>query len=89
MSVYIFVYSNSIGDRDTVKAALEAMPEVLRWRYDIPNCFYLISDFTAEDLTESLLKQLSSESKRFLIMEVSKNRQGYLSKDTWDFLRGE
>ena len=87
MSVYIFIYSNSLGDRDTVKAALQAMPEVLSWRYDIPNSFYLVSNSSAQELTESLIRQLSPESKRFLIMEVSNNRQGYLSKETWDFLR--
>ena len=48
--VYILFYSNSLGTREEVRDYLDSLSEVLHWRYDIPNVFYLISEENAETL---------------------------------------
>lgn len=82
---YLFIYSDIIGDRDLVKKYLESMNEVIHWRYDMPNCFYIKSNSSAQELTEALVSRLGDD-KRFLFAEISENKQGYLPKATWEFL---
>ena len=45
---YLFVYAADLGDREDVKDHLDDLPEVLHWRCDLPNAFYLVSDVSAE-----------------------------------------
>ena len=51
----------------------------------MPGAIYLKSDSTAQALCDAIRK-VRSEG-RFLVCEVSDNRQGYLTKETWDFLK--
>lgn len=84
--VYLLVYSNAIGDREVMKAILNNTREVLDWRFDMPNSFYLISEENAHVLVDRIYSQITSDSCRFFITEISMNRQGYLPKDTWNFI---
>lgn len=84
--VYLLVYSDNIGDRTSIKTIINSIPEILNWRYDIPNSFYIISEKSAHELVNLIDPKIKSTSKRFLITEVSANRQGYLPKDTWNFI---
>lgn len=85
---YIFVYSNSFGDREAVKSILNSIPAVQNWRYDLPNTFYIVSDKTANELATLIMAK--RPNKRFIIAEISKgNRQGWLPKDTWNFLNNK
>lgn len=86
MYVYLLVYGNKTGDRDSVKKTLNSIPDVLNWRFDMPNSFYIKSEKTAEELSALFAKALNKDSKRFLIVEITDNKQGYLIKDTWDFI---
>lgn len=86
--VYLLVYNNNLGDREAVKSLIESIPEIEAWRYDMPNCFYLSSDSSAQDLADLFLQRApSANGGRFLITLITDNRQGYLPKDTWNFLR--
>ncbi len=82
--VYLFIYSNDFGDREAVKTILNGMPEIVDWRYDLPNTFYLESEEEADKLADLIIEQKADA--RFLLVEVSKNRQGWLPKATWEFL---
>lgn len=58
------------------------------WRYDMPNSFYICSQSTAQELTDIFLLHLQNAiNYRFLIIEISENRQGFLPKDTWNFIK--
>lgn len=82
---YLFVYGAALT-RDAAKAAIDASPLVKTWRYDMPNSFYLVSDFSAQKLYEDIAPRFAGK-KRFLIAEINEtNRQGLLPKDTWAFL---
>jgi hypothetical protein len=87
--VYLLVYSGRLGTRDHVKACLESIPEVITWRYDLPSAFYLVSEASAATLTEAIRKCALLPNPRFLLTEISPNRQGYLVKDSWAFIRDE
>jgi len=77
---YLLVYSDS-WSRESVKNCLSSIPEVINWRYDMPNCFYIISEDTATNIATSIRRKLGN--KRFLITEISPNKQGWLPSDTW------
>lgn len=86
--IYLLVYSDSVGNRDDVIAILNVVPQIINWRYDMPNCFYIISTYNANELVDELYRRLSSEQKRFFITEISNNNyEGYLPKETWDFIK--
>lgn len=84
--VYLLVYSNVIGDRDVMKGILNNIEGVLDWRFDMPNSFYVISEMNACTLVDRIHANIHSDSCRFFITEISANHQGYLPKDTWEFI---
>lgn len=83
--VYLLVYTNSVGTRDDIKAWANSCGLVKAWRYDMPNSMYLASEAAAQELSDSLREALPQG--RFLITELSRNRQGWLSSETWHLIR--
>jgi hypothetical protein len=83
---YLFLYSDSVGSRDAVKAWANKTTAVLHWRHDLPHSFYIISEESAQDLAKSF-QEFNGRKGRFLIVEASDNRQGLLPPETWYLLR--
>lgn len=84
---YILVYSDSLGTREVVKNCLNNIGLIIHWRHDMPNSFYIISESSAQELSDSIVKKLGK--KRFLITEISSNKQGMLPKETWDLINNK
>lgn len=82
---YVLLYSDGVG-RETLRDWLRKEVRVLHWRCDLPHAFYLVSECTATTLARSLSAFLKRRA-RFLIMEASENRQGWLPAETWEILR--
>lgn len=82
---YLLIYDHEVGTREEVREFLDEQPEILHWRYDLPNTFYLISDLSAEDLYE-IFQNFNREHGRFLVSEVGSNSQGWLPRKTWTLL---
>lgn len=86
--VYALLYNNNFGDREFVKKMIQSIDKITAWRYDMPNSFYICSQSTAQELTDIFLLYLQNAiNYRFLIIEISENRQGFLPKDTWNFIK--
>ncbi len=85
---YVFLYSDGTGGRETVRAWANQEPGLIHWRYDMPHAFYLISEKSAAELSESF-SSFSGRKGRFLIAEITDNRQGLLPKETWYLLRNK
>ena len=72
--------------QESVKAVVEVMPEVVIWRYDMPNAFYIISSSSAEQIAESY-RAKRKDTGRFLVAEVDNNNtQGWLPDGTWHLI---
>lgn len=82
---YLFVYSDDVGPRDDVRDFLDSVPEILNWRYDLPNSFYLVSEKSANELAQKV-REFTKDSGRFIILEITKNKQGWLPKSTWTMI---
>jgi hypothetical protein len=78
---YLFVYADKFGTREEVTKCVDNISEVITWRYDMPNSFYLISEHTADQLAHAIHDYTGKTS--FIVSEITSNKQGWLSPDTW------
>jgi hypothetical protein len=78
---YILVYDDRLGSREQVKTCLNDLAEVLTWRFDLPHTFYFVSEAEALTIAELIRGRLGTG--RFIIVEVTSNRGGVLSPETW------
>lgn len=84
---YIFVYSEHLGAREEMKKILDSIPQIVNWRFELPNSFYLISESTAQQLCDLIADKCGEKAKRgFLVAEINANRQGFLDKESWTLL---
>src|SRR5438552_14171145 len=88
---YVLIYGNaphsgSFLARAAIREWANKSPLVETWRTELPNCFYLVSEASANDLAIDLRNNVRT-LRNFLIIEASENRQGWLSKETWYLLR--
>ena len=82
--VYLLVYSNAFGERQKVKDFFSSSPFVNSWRYDLPNSIYLASEAPASTLGDHIREKFPNA--RFILTEISGNREGWLPQDTWAFI---
>lgn len=80
--VYLLIYATTFGDREVIKNWFNQESGIVHWRYDLPNTFYIVSPKSASELSDSLGNFVGKKG-RFLITEISDNRQGLLPKETW------
>lgn len=83
---YILIYDDNVGTRDEIKAVINDMPSIKTWRYDMPNCFYLISEKSAGEIYEEFIT-LNGTKGKFAFLEINENRQGQMLKETWYLMR--
>ena len=82
---YLLIYSSGVGTREEIRDYIDNLPEILNWRYDVPNAFYLISESDADEIANRIL-HFSKGDGRFLVTEVVENSQGWLPRGAWRFL---
>jgi hypothetical protein len=82
---YLFIYDAAVGTREEVKAIINGMASVKTWRFDMPNCFYVISEKLAAELYDEFVA-VNGTKGRFMFIEASTNRQGRMLSDTWYLL---
>lgn len=85
MKVYTLIYNSSLGSEYEVKDLLNSINEIIDWRTDISNSFMLKTKLEANQIADILIRK--KPKARFFISEISDNRQGWLPKDTWNFIK--
>jgi len=83
---YLLLFSDATGGKQVIREWLNREGAVIHWRTDMPNSFYLISEATANELSQSLMNRIGKKG-RHLVTEITDNRQGMLPKETWHLLR--
>lgn len=79
---YLLAYSADFGDRERVKAIINSTGMVDKWRTDLPNAFYLISQYSAKQLVDQM-RAASGDKGRFIVTEIPSNSHGWLTGDSW------
>lgn len=82
---YLLLYGSNLGSPDQVRDWVDSIDIITDWRTQLPQCIFLISESSAEDIYKELIKKVG-EKGTFLIVEYSKNSQGRLSDETWHLL---
>ena len=85
MKIFLFLFNNEFGTRDHAINIIKQLPTVVSWRSDLPNTIYIKSESSPQQLCDDI-RAIRGVGK-FLIAELTNNRQGYLSKETWNFLK--
>lgn len=85
MKCYLLIFNNQFGTRLEAIEIVKKVSIVNSWRCDMPNAIYLKSDSSAQELCDAIRK--IKAQGRFLVSEISDNRQGYLTSETWSFIK--
>jgi hypothetical protein len=85
---YILVFSDEVGTREAVKRFLDSRDEVMTWYYCMSNAIFIPSTYTAKDL-QKMFRQFTNDKGRFMILDCNTDRDGWLTKDAWKFMRNE
>jgi hypothetical protein len=80
---YLFAHNDAVGTQDQVKELLNKIPEIITWRYEFPNAFFLISESDSRQLSEKL-RAITGAKGRFIIAEItSATSNGWLTPESW------
>ena len=79
--LFILNYSNELGSREVVKGAIDSIPEIPMWRFDLPNCFYLVSALTAKEVALKIREKLPNG--RFIVTLMGEDYWGWNNEETW------
>lgn len=82
---YLFVYNDAVGTREQIIKILDQMITVFTWRYDMPNCFYVISEYSADSMA-SEFERIRGGLGRFVFLEYTGNSQGRITAESWHLL---
>jgi hypothetical protein len=85
---YLLVYDSFLGNRDEVKDILNHMYMIDKWRYDMPNSFYIISEYSAEQIAKEIRK-ITGDKGKFIVSELQANSYGWLTKESWYLIQNK
>jgi len=90
MKHYLLVYGKDLGKRDEIKACLDALPEVVSWRFEMPNSFFIQSELNAQKLGDAIHACRNVEYPKYFLVEIPPydpaKSWGWLVGDSWRFL---
>lgn len=85
---YLLIYNDEVGTREEIKDILNRMQMIETWRYDMPNMFYIISIYSAQQIAQQI-RELSGNKGRFIITENTGNSYGWLASESWYLLQNK
>lgn len=88
---YLLVYSPALGTQDQVKNCVHNLPSALMWRYDMPNAFYIVSDFDANTIALQIRNHFKNDG-HFIITQLSSgigDTQGWLPNASWHLIHNK
>jgi hypothetical protein len=86
MKSYIFVFNGGATEREKLIDVLNVIPEVYTWRYDMGSCFYILSDSTAQKISETILASYPTLG-RHVITKLGDEYWGNLTSNSWHMLQ--
>ena len=88
MKAYAVISSGRFASRPALQAFLNQHERVAYWYACLPSCVFAFTDMSAHDLAKDLEARFGlGPGRRFLVTELSTNRQGRLPRELWEMLR--
>ena len=85
---YVLIFSDSVGDREQVKEFVDSRQEISDWYICMSNAILFRSKYDAKSLAE-IFRRFSQDNGRFLILDVDADRQGWLPRKAWEFMKSK
>ena len=85
---YILVFNDDVGTIDQVKDFLESRSEILTWYYCMTHAIFIRSKYTANSL-QKMFREFTKDKGRFIILDCDTDRNGWLPRKAWDFMKNE
>ena|SRR5258707_5855735 len=88
---YLFVFSPSLGTHEQVLKCVQTLPSMVYWRYEMPNTFYLVSDFDANAIALQIMNYFNNQGL-FVVTQISSSvndTQGWISKASWHLIHNK
>lgn len=83
---YIFAYGPKLGSYNEIKTFLDKSKIIETWRYEIPNVFLIVSNKSAEEISDRIRRRFKGRELMHLILEYTDNSEGWLSERSWHML---
>ena len=83
---YIFAYGQKLGSYKEIKTYLDKSKIIETWRHELPNIFFIVSEKSAEEISDRIRRRFKSRDLMHLVMEYTDNSQGWLSERSWHML---
>jgi hypothetical protein len=82
--LFLVIFNDKVGKREVVTRWANECDLITTWRADMPHCVYVVSEHSADELSESFIQTIGKSGRHF-ISEVTDNVQGWMPEDTWYF----
>lgn len=85
---YILVFSDGVGGREDVKEFVDSQTEILAWYLCMSHAIFIRSKLDATGL-QKMFRGFTNDKGRFIILDCDTDRNGWLPKKAWQFMRNE
>ena len=83
---YIFAYGQKLGSYTEIRTFLDKSNIIETWRHELPNIFFIVSEESAEEISDRIRRRFKNRDLTHLVMEYTDNSQGWLSNRSWHML---
>jgi hypothetical protein len=84
----LIITSSDFASRAEIQSALDEDASILHWYSCLPSTVICTTESTAGDLAKRLEQRFGAGAgKRFLVMEITGDRQGRLPRKAWHLMR--
>jgi len=85
---YILVWSDKVGTREEIKRFIDSREEIITWYLCMSNAIFIRSRLNATSL-QKVFREFTKDEGRFIILDCDTDRNGWLPRDAWKFMRNE
>jgi hypothetical protein len=85
---YILAHNAAAASHEQMSTVLNSLKEVSIWKSEIPSVFFIVSENSAAELTK-LVRAQTGDKGRFLISEITANRNGWITADSWHLINNK
>jgi hypothetical protein len=85
LASYLFVIDSSTMSRDDAMNIVDTLSEIVNWQKILPDAAVLVSSNSVNDLQKLLREKMPGQ--RFMLVGLERaNKNGWLAKNSWDFM---
>lgn len=81
---YILIFNDEVGSRKVIQEFVDTIPEIPFWYGCMSGNLFFTSSLSADKLYNKFKEKFGNgDGKRFMILEIGPERQGWMPKKVW------